>query len=79
MRDVLLTVTHLRPFLCTLSLTLLPERLVGVTLPFAVTRLPSFRAPLLRPLSLSVTVGATGGAVTVKLLALAALPPGVSA
>jgi hypothetical protein len=67
--------THRVPlFFCTVSVTLLPARLAGVTVPIAVTLLPSLMAPLLRPLSLSVIVGA---AVTVKLVALVAVPPAV--
>jgi hypothetical protein len=50
------------------SVTLLPARLVGVTRPAAVTLLPSFTAPLLRPLSLSVSAGViVGGGVGVGL------------
>lgn len=71
--------THFAPFFsCAMSVTLLPARLVGVTVPLAVTLLPSLMAPLVRPLSLSVTLGGAGGAtVTMKLAALVALPPGV--
>ena len=77
-RAVLLIVTHVvRRFFCTVSLTLLPARLVGVTLPFAVTRLPSLIAPFVRPVSLSVTVGVNTSAVTVKLVALVPVPAAV--
>lgn len=79
-RAVVLTLIHFVPrFFLTVILTVLPARLVGVTLPFAVTRLPSLIAPFVRPLNLSETVGVnTGGApTTVKLEALVAVPPGV--
>ena len=48
-------------FFCTVILTLLPARLAGLTLPFAVTLLPSFTTPLLRPLSASDALGVTSG------------------
>ena len=45
-RVTLLTLTHLRPrFLCTVSLTLLRAKRLGVTLPRAETERPSLRAP----------------------------------
>jgi hypothetical protein len=58
--------TQVAPILsCTVSVTLLPATLRGVT------------APAVRPLSLRVTVGVSGAVVTVKPAALSALPPGV--
>ena len=76
--EKLLALTHLVPFFsCAVSVTLLPARLVGVTLPFAVTLLPSLMAPLLRPVSLSVSLGETTDGGTVKLAALVPVPAGV--
>ena len=58
---------------CTVSVTLLPTRLVGVAVPVIVTLLPKGMAPLVRPLMVSVSCGVTV-LVTVKLVALVALP-----
>ena len=77
MLAALLALAHLLPFFCcTVSVTLLPTRLVGVAVPVIVTLLPKVMAPLVRPLMVSVSCGVTV-LVTVKLVALVALAPGV--